>query len=773
MAPTSGLFSQDFQSIPLTGVAVHAVGQGPALKVTVAHHYRNDEPQAVEAVYSFPLPEEAAVCGFEVELGGQTLKGGIADREKSLEEYDEALGRGVAAYLLDQDRPNVFTAYVGNLKPQEEVLVRISYVAVLTWLPDGFQLIIPMVVSPRYFTAQQIRTLDPAELLHLTPPAVQGPLPYGFILTLDLELPGPLAGVECPSHPFSWEINGTRLKGALAGQAAMDQDFVLNLKLEQRHQPFCCRARAVDGSSVVLLGFHPDLPAGLPRDPLEVIFLVDCSGSMAGESAAQARNALELCLRALEATDRFNIVAFGSEYHRLFRTSRPFNQANLEEASRFVATLRGHLGGTEIYPPLKACLDQVLPKGHTRKIILLTDGEVANEADLITLVRHRPLHGAIYPVGLGRGPNAHLIRSLARASGGAAEFVHPQARLEPVMVRLMEKVASPAFHPVSIDWDGLTPELQSPRALPPLHVGERLWALARFDGQAPQRVTVRLELPGGDPLVRPLEPVRFTGEAAQVLPLMLAREFLRELEDEYQSGPAAGNRKAYQALRRRILEISKNFGILSSLTSFLVAPERPGAEPSEVVMRRVPVVLTRGWGGLESAYFPLQPGAPPHPSSYILEDAYPSWRYGFRKKALLRRDRVERLCLEFEIVTPPPLDPQEQDFRRLIQEQHAEGWWPLSAWLADQVQTDLETLVTLAQKLPLLPPTASQAVATLSALYLLHTRFADRHDQWRLSAAKAERCLISYHITVPPPAPDFLPWLQKTLSGVFSSRPQK
>ncbi|MBM4289871.1 MAG: hypothetical protein FJ135_17315, partial [Deltaproteobacteria bacterium] len=310
--PPAGLFSQDFQSIPLTGVAVHAVGQGPALKVTVAHHYRNDEPRPVEAVYTFPLPEESAVCGFEVELGGQTLKGRIADREKSLEEYDEALGRGLAAYLLDQDRPNVFTAYVGNLKPQEEVLVRISYVAALTWLPDGFQLIIPTVVSPRYFTDEQIRTMDPAELLHLTPPAVLGPVPYGLTLTVDLELPGRLVGVECPSHPFVWELSDGRLQGALAGCEPLNQDFVLNLKLDRPHEPLCLEARAADGAAVVLVGLHPRHPDPLPRQPLEIIFLVDCSGSMAGESAAQARNALELCLRALEATDRFNIVAFGS-----------------------------------------------------------------------------------------------------------------------------------------------------------------------------------------------------------------------------------------------------------------------------------------------------------------------------------------------------------------------------------------------------------------------------------------------------------------------------
>jgi Ca-activated chloride channel family protein len=492
MNDMSGLMTSEGAPIPLKGVAIHVSGQGPASRVTVAQEYRNDESRPVEAIYTFPLPEEAAVCGFQVELGGQILKGQVEDKEKCLEEYDAALARGAGAFLLDQDRPNVFTAYVGDLRPQEEVVLRLSYVAPLTWLPDGLQLIVPTVVSPRYFTAEQVLTMDPAELWHLTPPAVIGPLPYGFTLTVDLELPGRLVGVDCPSHPFRWEMADGRLKGAVAGQARMDQDFVLKVKTDQVHEPFCLLAREGAGAQVLMVSVNPDRPHALARTPLEVIFLVDCSGSMAGESAAQARNALDLCLRALEETDTFNIIAFGSDWKALFKEPRVFDQAHLEKAGKFVRTLDGHMGGTEILAPLKAILEQPVPAGRDRKVILLTDGQVANEAEIIALAQKHPGQCAIYPVGLGRGPNAHLIRSLARASGGAAEFVHPQARLEPVMVRLMEKVAAPTANPVEIEWDGQAPDLQAPSSLPPLHKGEHLIVLARFSGEAPRMVRLKV-----------------------------------------------------------------------------------------------------------------------------------------------------------------------------------------------------------------------------------------------------------------------------------------
>ena len=601
MKQYSGLLTMDGNPIPLRAVAIHVAARGPASRVTVAQSYRNDEKKPIEAVYTFPLPDDCAVCGFQVELDGQILKGQVEDREKCLEEYDSALDRGSMAFLMDQDRPNVFTAYVGNLQPQQEAVLRISYVAPLHWLPDGLQLIVPMVVSPRYFTEEQVRTMDPAELIHLTPPAVIGPLPYGFTLTLDLEIPGTLSGVECPSHPLWWEIKGNRLQGALAGPpASMDQDFVLNMKVDHAGTPFCLKAREADGGEVFMVILRPEILASPQREPLEVIFLVDCSGSMQGESASQARNAMDLCLRALEEGDTFNLVAFGSRYTSLFPEPRPYNQTSLEVASGFVKTLDGHMGGTEILPPLRAILEKPPAPGRSRQVILLTDGEVANESEILSLAKKHRGNSRIYPVGLGRGPNAYLLRSLARISGGAAEFVHPQARLEPVMVRLLEKVAFSPEGSLIIEWGGGKPDFQVPASLPPVYPGEFLLAFARFPGEGPSRVTVKTTIPKIGDRAWDLTPMGMDTGDDWVLPVMMAREAIRELEDQCYSSRSPRARDLIP-LKERILSLSKKYGILSSLTSFLVVAERPEAMAEEIAMRRVPVALTRGWGGLDEA----------------------------------------------------------------------------------------------------------------------------------------------------------------------------
>ncbi len=708
-------------------------------------------------MYTFPLPDDCAVCGFQVELDGQILKGQVEDREKCLEEYDSALDRGSMAFLMDQDRPNVFTAYVGNLQPQQEAVLRISYVAPLHWLPDGLQLIVPMVVSPRYFTEEQVRTMDPAELIHLTPPAVLGPLPYGFTLTLDLEIPGTLSGVECPTHPLWWEIKDNRLQGALAGPpASMDQDFVLNMKVDHAGTPFCLKAPEADGGEVFMVILRPEILASTQREPLEVIFLVDCSGSMQGESASQARNAMDLCLRALEEGDTFTLVAFGSRYTSLFPEPRPYNQTSLEVASGFVKTLDGHMGGTEILPPLRDILKKPPAPGRSRQVILLTDGEVANESEILSLAKQHRGNSRIYPVGLGRGPNAYLLRSLARISGGAAEFVHPQARLEPVMVRLLEKVAFSPESSLIIEWGGGKPDFQVPATLPPVYPGEFLLAFARFPGEGPSRVTVKTTIPKIGDRVWDLTPMAMDTGDDWVLPVMMAREAIRELEDQCYSNRSPRARDLIP-LKERILSLSKKYGILSSLTSFLVVAERPEAVAGEIAMRRVPVALTRGWGGLDEV-----PMMAKSRIRFCLRDVSlnePDMKFSSEPRALIS------MAKKFISPPLPPFlekpDQEERDFRHLIQEQHATGWWPLNPWLARQLGVTVKQLKEAAANTSFLKSESQRVVATLAALYLLHTKFQEWKSEWHLSAAKAERWLEGMKIHLVAPKKPFKEWMTR------------
>ena len=306
-----GLFSNG-NRVPLKGVSIEVKAAGAAALVTVSQRYKNTEKMPVETVYSFPLEESCAVNGFEVDIGGKRVVGKVEEREKAFEKYDDAMAKGHGAFLVDQDRPNIFTASVGNLLPDQEAIVRLSYSTELEQHDDTIRLLIPTTISPRYIPKDEMRKMDPAELDHISPPTIAGNVPYGLKLKIELFASTEIKSVSCASHPASVEIDGAKTCVELAGDdVQLDQDFVLNIKLAKPHEAFATVARDGDGARAVMLNLFPDLKS-FKRGACEFIFIVDRSGSMEGESIARARSALLLALRSLEEGDRFNVIGFGS-----------------------------------------------------------------------------------------------------------------------------------------------------------------------------------------------------------------------------------------------------------------------------------------------------------------------------------------------------------------------------------------------------------------------------------------------------------------------------
>jgi hypothetical protein len=146
----SSLFSKDDVPVALAGVAITADVRGLCAKVTVAQRYVNHETQPIEAVYVFPLDENAAVCRFEAIIDGTLVIGEVKEREEVFRVYDDAMEAGHGAYLVDEERPDVFQASVGNLPPGKEVLLKITYVTELDVDSGALRFVMPTTVSPRY-----------------------------------------------------------------------------------------------------------------------------------------------------------------------------------------------------------------------------------------------------------------------------------------------------------------------------------------------------------------------------------------------------------------------------------------------------------------------------------------------------------------------------------------------------------------------------------------------------------------------------------------------
>jgi Ca-activated chloride channel family protein len=711
--------------IPLVGVSVEALLKDFSARVVVSQRYQNREERPIEAVYVFPLEEGAAVCGFEAVIDGVRVVGEVQEKEKAFETYDNAMAEGHGAYLLDQERPDVFTASIGNIPPGREVLVRITYVAELTIEEKAMRFALPTTVSPRYAPQEDQQGVGrtPAETLNPDKALV---VPYGLTLTVDLDMHAPLRSVASPSHPISVDTNGARGRVTLGGRAAaLDRDFVLNVQLAEEVGPWARVERDPRGRYVGVVSFVPAFE--VQEAAAELIFVVDRSGSMQGTSIEEARNALQLCLRSLNPGTRFNIVGFGSRFVSLFSESRTYDDASLQEASRHIQQLEADLGGTEILPPLESVFARPADPERPRQLFILTDGQVTNTEAVISLVRRNSGAARVFTFGIGAGASHHLVRGMARAGGGSAEFIAPGERIEAKVLRQLRKALVPAVSDVSLDWGGLK-VTQAPHHVPPCFAGGRLVAYAFLDSPQSADVTLRGRTSEGivEHQLR-LDPER--AEDGALISVLAARTLICDLEEGMsplhdRRGSRQERGQGADAVKEAIVRLGVEHGLCSKYTSFVAVERREGSTTGDVQLRRIPVALTSGWGGERvRGVVPGGGGIAGAGAVALRKSAFAAVGGG----GTPMRSRIAPSSAR-------PLD-------RLVALQGADGSWDLTEGLATLLGVPPRELEELLGGAIGDEAVARRAVATALAVRWLHEKAATTADEWSLLEAKARRWL--------------------------------
>ena len=598
-----GLFSKKRKPVPLEGVEVSADVIGRGTRVRVAQRYRNVENNPLEAVYKFPLPEGAALCGFEVEIDGRLIRGQIEEREKAFELYDQALCEGDGGYLLEEERPNLFTLSVGNLNPGSAVLVRIEYVSLLDMEDGRVRFCLPTTISPRYIPEHIDEGEGIPESERIVPDYATE-VPYGLSLKVNIHGEQP-ASIDSPSHPIRVDIGETGVSVSFSAETVrMDRDFVLILdRGDVLSEAQVCWA-PVDGDLFMQLDLSPEAVDTRSHEEKEIVFVLDCSGSMDGDSITQAKRALEICLRGLEEGTHFNVCRFGSTHRFLFKEPKPYGEKSLKQALSWCDQVDADLGGTEILAPLQAIYASgVRQETLHRTIVLLTDGEVGNEDEIIGLVRKHRATTRFFSIGIGAGPNEYFIKGLARAGRGTHEFIYPGERIEPKALRIFRGISAGLLENVAVDWG--FGNVEPAPAIPVICPGTAVTLFARVPGTTTPNgpVTVSGVLSGSS-FTKEIQPSPAPAHTTFLpLPLLWARERIRDLEE----GEAAPGKAGSRQLRRNkekewkenLLNLSRMYGLVSRFSSYVALEERTEKDKStgELVLRKVPVAVAVGWHG--------------------------------------------------------------------------------------------------------------------------------------------------------------------------------
>ena len=401
MAGRFGLVQKENGSqIPLESIDIHVDVQGFTAYVVAAMKYTNKEENPIEAIYIFPLDEQAAVCGFQATIDGRTIVAEVQEKQEARDTYDDAISSGQSAFLLEEsdESSDIFQISVGNLPPKKEALVELRFVTELSVEAEGrVVFVLPTVLNPRYSPADNAASLS----TQIPRKAASVDSPYSFKFEMKVKALSAISEITSPSNALRVEVDEAdknQAKVSLAEGHNFSKDVVVHISTTEPFKPQAIVENGIKvegkedkegfmANHVVMLNFFPEFKSPESSEKGEFVFVVDRSGSMSGSRNNSAKETLLLFLKSLPDGCYFNVVGFGSRYTTLFQKSQVYNDVNLKQATDLAQSMQADLGGTEILEPLKWVFSQVPVKGHPRQLFLLTDGEVGNTNQVINLVQ--------------------------------------------------------------------------------------------------------------------------------------------------------------------------------------------------------------------------------------------------------------------------------------------------------------------------------------------------------------------------------------------------
>lgn len=583
------LLNAQGETLMLEGVKAIGTVQGRMLQMRLHQHFRNPGETNTEVTYTFPLPWGAVLLGVDVELNGERLSGQVTTKKFARAQYEEALSEGNTSVLLEHNPDRSYTMELGNLMAGEACVITVQYAQVLQLEHGQLRLILPTTIAPRYGNALMQGRLQPHQVAETDLTAEYG-------IDISISITGPLAKVNIasPSHKTAYFPGKEALTVTLAQKGSLDRDFLLVFSgLSQQSVGIASPDALSPGHTAVMVSFSPNMRQAAKR-PVMAKILVDCSGSMQGDSIDAARAALRSIIGEMDKTDRYTLSRFGDTVEHRSRGMWAGSAAAKASGMRWVEQLKADLGGTEMANALVSTI--ALGAQGAFDILLITDGEIEGIDEVIAAAKssgHR-----VFVVGIGASPTEAHLRRLAQATGGACDFVAPGENVEPAVLRMFSRLRAPLVRDLQIEWPA---EWQVDWAEDPAGAafgGDALTLCAFVAARVAVASVVEVKLWGtvGDETDKRLldkSPVDFYRDESNTLARLAGhRRYIQlssaELSNVY--------------LRTRSVDLALKYQLITDETNFILVHEREEQDKALEMpeLHKVPQMLAAGWGGAGS-----------------------------------------------------------------------------------------------------------------------------------------------------------------------------
>ncbi len=507
---------------------------GDIVQVKLQQTFANPYQQPLRARYLFPLNRDAAVHAMTMRVGNEVISAEIQEKRQAQQTFAKAASEGKAASLLEQHRPNMFTQRIANLMPGLPISVEIEYTHIVPKVDGAYELVVPMVVGPRFQPAGAgvapvaeamgaAPDITPGaadtvgkwvlEKLPAYPPTAGVDLPERVLgervsLQLALEAPIAIGAVSSPTHQLAVrEVSSSRQEMTFAqGSVRDNRDFVLRYQLAGTATSAGLLTHWESGE-VGYFSLLIEPPADVSPDETlrrEMVFLLDCSGSMSGLPMEASKRFMVAALDQLRPTDTFRIIRFSDAATEFSSYPMPATTANIARGKTYAQGLYGS-GGTMMTSGIEQALSVPAPPGVVRNVVFLTDGYIGNEVSVLQLVKEKLGDARLFAFGVGAGVNRYLMSELGRVGRGFTRYYDPTRDDETVGAiaeQLAARLQTPVLTDLAIDWGDVEVSGVLPAVLPDLYAGDSIRVTGRFAQAQRGTITISGKTPGQQAEIR-------------------------------------------------------------------------------------------------------------------------------------------------------------------------------------------------------------------------------------------------------------------------------
>lgn len=561
--------------LPLQSMTLQGHISGLLYQLKLVQRFYNPYNQPLEATYIFPLSGRAAVSSFVMQTEQRRVIGRLEERGEARRQYQQAVAQGKQAALAEEERSEVFTMTVGNIPPHQFVEVEMELHGPLTFADGRAMFRFPLVVAPRYIPGTPYSgegvgrgvagdTNAVPDASRISPPVLLPgyPNPVQLSVNIQVDTGGLIFGLPEVSMPdlLCWnEPAGFRISLQPTADR-LDRDLIVRFPLPS---PQMQSSFQISNGYYVLNLIPDDLHQMGPQTPRQVVTLLDRSGSMAGWKMVCARRAVGRLIDSLTDRDAFQVLNFDDRIEYL--DSRKTHLRWASDRERYLALEAlgkvNDRGGTEILPAIQAGVNMLRGQADPY-LILITDGQVGNESEVLRWIQQNAQGIRIFTVGIDTAVNVSLLERIAQVSGGHFTLVTSEDQLDEEMLGLRRRINPPLLSRVSVQLPGAE---SSPSSVD-LFQGLAARQLGVVAGHVGQEVEVVGYARDGRAFRNRL-PVTYCG--GETIHKMWARERVLELEHGFLAG---WKQPAYQPAA--IAQFALQHGVLCRFTAFVAVDEQ-------------------------------------------------------------------------------------------------------------------------------------------------------------------------------------------------------